>query len=55
MMKYQIEVGLITKETFEESQKEALAKLNEHPGDKYEMKFCMLPKGDWNSTINTKK
>ena len=55
IMKYQIEVGLITNEDFERTQKETLARLNKIPGDKYELVLRMFTEAKNNSLKITNK
>jgi len=54
MMKYQIEVGLLTDEDFERGQKESIARLNAHPGDKYDLLIRMFTEVKNNSIKITK-
>jgi hypothetical protein len=55
IMKYQIEVGLLTNEDFERGQKESIARLNGHPGDKYDLLIRMFTESKNNSIKITKK
>ena len=55
IMKYQIEVGLLTNENFERDQKFTLARLNGHPGDKYDLVFNLTTMFDRNSVKITNK